>query len=47
MPASLSLHRLVQLVHLDHLKESYEMIQNGTGELYTSVDDLFKDILGD
>lgn len=29
------------------IKESDEMIPNGTGELYTSVDDLFKDVLGD
>lgn len=29
------------------IKESDEMVQNGTGKRYTSVDDLFKDALGD
>lgn len=29
------------------IKESDEMVKNGTGERYTSVDDLFKDALGD
>ena len=29
------------------IKESDEMVKNGTGKRYTSVDDLFKDALGD
>lgn len=29
------------------IKESDEMVKNGTGKRYTSVDDLFEDALGD
>lgn len=29
------------------IKESDEMVKNGTGKRYTSVDDLFEDTLGD
>jgi len=29
------------------IKESDEMVKNGNGKSYTSVDDLFKDALGD
>lgn len=29
------------------IKESDEMVKNGTGKSYTSVDNLFKDALGD
>jgi len=29
------------------IKESDEMVKNGTGKRYTSVDDLFKDALGE
>lgn len=32
---------------LTAIKESDEMVKTGTGKRYTSVDDLFKDALGD